>query len=48
MESQPAERPTIRHDLVARIRREIDDGAYDTAAKLEVALERLLIGMDRD
>ena len=48
MEAQSSERPGIRQELVARVRREIDDGAYDTLAKLEVALERLLIQMDHD
>ena len=43
METQTSEGPGIRHELIARVRREIKDGAYDTAAKLEVALERLLI-----
>lgn len=34
--------PTIRHDLVARVRREIESGTYDTDEKLEAALARLL------
>jgi hypothetical protein len=32
----------IRHELVARVRREIAAGVYDTPEKLEVALERML------
>jgi hypothetical protein len=32
----------IRHELVARIRREIAAGEYDTPAKMEIALARLL------
>ena len=31
----------FRHDLVARIRRQIADGVYDTPEKWEAALERL-------
>jgi anti-sigma28 factor (negative regulator of flagellin synthesis) len=33
--------PDIRLDLVARIRREIRDGVYDTPEKFEAALTRL-------
>jgi hypothetical protein len=33
--------PDIRTELVARVRREILDGTYDTAEKLEAALDRL-------
>jgi hypothetical protein len=32
----------IRHDLVRRVRREIAQGVYDTEAKWEAALDRLL------
>ena len=32
----------IRHDLVARIRSEIADGTYETAEKLDKALDRFL------
>lgn len=31
----------IRHELVSRVRREIDAGTYDDPAKLEAALERM-------
>ena len=33
-------------DLVARVRREIADGTYDTPDKWEAALERLLARLD--
>lgn len=32
----------FRHDLVARIRRQIADGVYDTPGKWQAALERLI------
>ena len=32
----------IRHDLVARVRRQIAAGTYDTPEKMEAAMERLL------
>jgi hypothetical protein len=32
----------FRHDLVARIRRQIADGVYDTPDKWQAALERLI------
>jgi anti-sigma28 factor (negative regulator of flagellin synthesis) len=32
----------IRHDLVARVRKEIAEGTYDTPEKMQAALERLL------
>ena len=32
----------IRHELVARIRREIAEGTYDNSHKWEIALARLL------
>lgn len=35
-------RDGIRYDLVARVRREIAAGTYDTPEKLELALERML------
>ena len=34
--------PAIRHDLVARVRREIAAGTYDTPEKLDAALARML------
>jgi hypothetical protein len=39
----PAEAETeeFRHDLVARVRRQIADGFYETPEKWEAALERL-------
>jgi hypothetical protein len=39
----PAEPETepFRHDLVARVRREIADGVYETPEKWQAALERL-------
>ena len=36
----------VRADLVARVRREIADGTYDTPDKWEAALERLLARLD--
>jgi hypothetical protein len=36
------EDPDIRADLVHRVRREIAEGTYDTPAKFEMALDRLL------
>ena len=38
----------IRVELVARIRKEIADGSYDTPEKLEAALERLIARLDLD
>jgi hypothetical protein len=38
--------PTIRHDLVARVRREIAAGIYETPEKLDAALARLLARCD--
>lgn len=37
-----AETGGIRHELVARIRSEIADGTYETADKLDKALDRFL------
>ena len=34
--------PTIRHELVGRVRREIAAGDYDTPERWEEALDRLL------
>jgi hypothetical protein len=36
------EEPEVRRDLVARIRREIATGTYETPEKWEIALDRLL------
>ena len=38
--------PTIRYDLVARVRKEIAAGTYDTPEKMDAALERLLDRFD--
>ena len=38
--------PEIRHDLVARVRREIAAGEYDTPEKFERALDRLLLSLE--
>ncbi len=40
--------PEIRADLVARVRREIAAGTYDTPEKWDVALERLLDRLEKD
>jgi negative regulator of flagellin synthesis FlgM len=39
---QAAETSAIRHDEVNRIRAEIAAGTYETPAKLDLALERML------
>jgi hypothetical protein len=42
--------PSFRADLVAKVRRQIADGAYDTPERWEKALDRLcdrLEGRDR-
>ena len=38
----------IRHDLVNRVRQEIHAGTYDTPAKLEAALERMIDRLAQD
>ena len=38
----PAESGEIRYDLVNRLREEIANGTYDTPARFDVAMERLL------
>jgi negative regulator of flagellin synthesis FlgM len=43
-----SEGEAIRMDLVARVRREIAAGIYDTPEKWEAALERLLDRLERD
>lgn len=42
------EEPKMRMELVQRVRREIADGIYDTDAKWEAALDRLLDRVYRD
>jgi hypothetical protein len=42
MKPQTKKTSGIRHELVSRIRYEIATGVYDSPAKLETALERLL------
>ncbi len=37
-----------RARLIARIRRQIQEGVYETPEKLEIALQRLLERIDRD
>jgi hypothetical protein len=39
--------PSIRADLVARVRREIAAGVYDTPEKWDAALDRLLERLDQ-
>ena len=43
-----AEQGSIRVDLVARVRKEIAEGTYDTPEKMEAALERLIGRLDLD
>jgi negative regulator of flagellin synthesis FlgM len=38
----------VRHDLVARVRQEIQAGTYDTPEKLEAALDRLAARLAAD
>ncbi len=38
---RPPEEKQVRADLVARVRKEIAEGTYETSEKLEKALERL-------
>ena len=40
--SAPAESGEIRYDLVNRLREEIANGTYDTPARFDIAIERLL------
>ena len=42
------EEPMIRQELVERVRREIAAGVYDTPAKWDAALDRLLERIHRD
>jgi hypothetical protein len=39
--------PDLRCDLIARVRREIAEGTYDTEEKWAEALDRLLRRIDR-
>jgi hypothetical protein len=39
--SAEPETEEFRHDLVARVRRQLADGVYDTPEKWEAALDRL-------
>ena len=43
-----ASTPPIRQDLVDRVRREIAAGTYDTQAKWEAALDRMLDRLETD
>lgn len=40
--------PDIRHDLVARVRREIAAGTYETPEKWDLALDRLLQRLEEE
>jgi len=40
--SPAASEPSIRYDLVARVRRDIEAGIYDTPEKMDTALSRLV------
>src|ERR1700733_4738328 len=42
MESPSTKTPDLRIELVARVRREICEGSYDSPEKLEAALERMI------
>ena len=44
----PLPEPDVRHDLVARVRQEIQAGTYDTPEKLEAALDRLAARLAQD
>jgi hypothetical protein len=44
----PSDDRPIRADLVARVRREIAEGSYDTPEKFDVALERLLRRLEEE
>jgi hypothetical protein len=39
--SARSRRPNLRQDLIARVKREIAKGTYDTNEKLEAALDQL-------
>ena len=38
--------PFVRYELVARVRREIAAGTYDTPEKLDIALSRMMERLD--
>ena len=40
--------PPLRWELVARVRREIEAGTYETPEELEAALKRLLEELEKD
>ena len=40
--------PHVRHDLVERVRGEIEAGTYDTPEKWQAVLDRLLDRIDED
>lgn len=40
---RPDRHPAIRHDLVARVRRDIAAGTYETPAKLDAAVDRMAV-----
>jgi hypothetical protein len=42
-----ADAAEVRHDLIARVRKEIAAGTYDTEEKWEVALDRLCRRLER-
>jgi len=44
----PTADPDIRHELVSRVRQEINAGTYDSPEKLEAALDRLADRLDLD
>ena len=48
MDPSVTDAPGIRHELVSRVRKEIDAGTYDNPAKLEAALERMLSHLTED
>jgi hypothetical protein len=48
IENWPPEERPIRWELVERVRREIAAGTYETPAKLEAALRRLLERLEND
>ena len=47
MDPQSTE-PEVREDLILRIRREIEDGVYDTPERFQAALDRLADRLEAD